>query len=249
MTSFIKFLLDPFNILWFMLLAALVAWYLRKERQLKWLVTCAAAWFIIISTPMLPNILVNSLEDRFNPVFVDELEDKEAQYHIIVLGGGHGYDERLPANSLLSLTALGRLSEGIRLHRKLPNSKLVLSGFSASGRTTQAEMLQQAALLLGVNEASMILQKEPGNTYEEAQTYAKNYGNTYPVILVSSAIHMPRAVMLFERFGVEVSASPANYRLRGSWKRKWIGLPSTGNIDNLRAAFYEYAAILKYRLV
>lgn len=249
MTSFIKFLLDPFNILWFMLLAALVTWYFKKDGQLKWMVTCAAAWFIIISTPTLPNTLVNSLEDRFKPILADELEDKEAQYHIIVLGGGHGYDERLPAHSLLSLTALGRLNEGIRLHRQLPNSKLVLSGFSASGRTTQAEMLQRAALLLGINETDTILQKKPGNTYEEAQTYAINHGNTYPVILVSSAIHMPRAVMLFERFGVEVVPSPANYRLRGSWKRKWIGLPSTGNIDNLRAAFYEYAAILKYRLV
>lgn len=248
MTSFIKFLLDPFNILWFMLLAVFVAWYLRKERQLKWLVIGAVAWFIIISTPLLPNILVNSLENRFSPIFVEELEHKEARYHIIVLGGGHGYDERLPANSLLSLTALGRLNEGIRLHRQLLNSKLVLSGFSASGRTSQAEMLQQTAILLGINEAATILQKEPGNTYEEARNYANNYGSKYPVILVTSAIHMPRAVMLFERFGVEVAASPANYRLRGSWKRKWIGLPSTGNIDNLRAAFYEYAAILKYRL-
>jgi len=231
-----------------MLLAAIVAWFLRKEGQLKWLVPGAAAWFIIISTPLLPNTLINSLEDRYKPIFVEELEDKEALYHIIVLGGGHGYDERLPANSLLSSSALGRLNEGIRLHRQLPNSKMVLSGYSASGRTTQAEMLQQTALLLGVNETATILQKEPGNTFEEARNYAENYGDKHPVILVTSAIHMPRAVMLFKRFGVEVAASPANYRLRGSWKRKWIGLPSLGNINNLRAAFYEYAAILKYSL-
>jgi uncharacterized SAM-binding protein YcdF (DUF218 family) len=239
----IKFFLDPFNILLFLVIITAGAWLIRRKGIAKWLTMVTGAWFLIISTPLLPIIVINSLEDRYEPVSIESLNDKDSGYHIIVLGSGHGFDDRLPANSLLSANALGRLSEGIRLHHQLPNSKLVLSGYSSSGRTTQAEMLQQSAILLGVDPESTLIQPEPENTYREAEVYSGNFGNRYPVILVTSATHMPRAVMVFEYFGVDVIPSPANYRLKGSWKQKRLGWPSISNIDHLEAGMSEYAAI------
>ena len=249
LTSLVKFFLDPFTIIWLILLGMTAAWYFKKERLCRRLAIVAGLWFLIVSTPFIPVTIINSLEDRYDPLYTEELKDLEAEYHIIVLGGGHGFDDRLPANSLLSSNALGRLNEGIRLHRQLPNSKLVLSGYSSSGRTTQAEMLQSTAMLLGVDKESTILQKEPGNTYEEAMVYSQNYETKYPIILVTSATHMPRAVISFKNFGIEPIPSPTNYRLKGSWKKKWFGWPSMSNIENLRAGIYEYAAILKYSLI
>jgi len=245
--DFVKFLLDPFNVFLILLLISIVAYFLHKDRLLKWTLAIAAAWFLLVSTPLVPTILINSLEDRYDPVVVEELDDLHAEYHIIVLGGGHGFDERLPANSLLSSNALGRLSEGIRLHRQLPNSKLILSGYSASGRTSQAEMLQQTALLLGVDKENTILQSDPGNTYEEAKVYASSFRRQHPVILVTSAAHMPRAVIMFEKFDIHPVASPTNYRLKGSWKEKKFGLPSMGYISHMNSGLYEYAAIFRSR--
>lgn len=206
-------------------------------------------WFLISSTPLVPNILLNSLEDRYEPLYTEQLTDREAKYHIVILGGGHGFDDRLPPNSLLSTQALMRLSEGIRLHNQLPNSKLVLSGFSSSGRTTQAEMLRNTALLLGVDEESTIMQTEPGNTYEEAKIYSERFGNRYPVIVVTSAAHMPRAMLVFRNFGIEPVASPTHYRLKGSWKKIKFGLPTMGNLSNMRTGLSEYAAIFRERYV
>lgn len=247
--SLARFLLDPFNILWLLLLMAGAAWYLKKKRLYKWLIIGTGFLFLIASTPLASVLIINSLEDRYEPLFVEKLEKPDLEYHIVVLGGGHGFDDRLPANSLLSHNALGRLSEGIRLHRQLQNSKLVLSGSTSSpGRTTQAEMLQQTAILLGVEEAATLIQKEPANTYEEAKIYASNYGNTYPVILVTSATHMPRAMMMFERFEITPIPSPANYQLRGSWKDKWFGLPSLDNMERFRLGISSYAAMLRYSI-
>ena len=244
----VKFLLDPFNIFWLLLLLCSLFWMLKKDVLLKWLLVVTAAWFLMISTPWVPNAVLNSLEDRYSPLFIEDFEGPGLEYHIIVLGGGHGFDDRLPANSLLSTNALMRLSEGIRLHRQLPNSKLVLSGSTSTpGRTTQAEMLRDAALLLGVNEEATLIQTEPSNTYQEARIYSETYGALHPVIVVTSAAHMPRAMNLFERFGVPATASPTNYRLKGSWKEKRFGMPSTGNIGRLRTGVYEYAAIARDR--
>ncbi len=244
----IRFFLDPFNLFWLLLVGIVVNGFFKRNLWVKWLSIFTVIWFLVISTPLIPNLVLNSLEDRYIPINVDELEKKEAEYHILVLGGGHGFDDRLPPNSLLSRNALGRLNEGIRIYTQLPNSKLVLSGFSGSGRTTQAEMLQQTALLLGVDRKATIIQKEPRNTYEEANYYSKKFGTSHPLIIVTSAAHMQRAIEVFRYFGTDPIPSPTNYRLKGSWKQKWFGLPAIDNIENLRAGISEYAGIFWYRL-
>ncbi len=243
----IKFFLDPFNILWLLVLVGLILLVLKRKSVARVFLIGAGIWFLVISTPLIPTHLLNNLEDRYEPISVDDLSDPEEDYHIVVLGSGHGFDDRLPANSLLSLNALGRLNEGIRLHRQLPNSILILSGYSSSGRTTQAEMLRNTALLLGVEEDKTIIQKEPGNTFEEAKFYSERFGGDEEVILVTSASHMPRAVIVFERFGVSLIASPTNYRLKGSWKEKRFSLPNIKNIENLKVSFFERAALLRER--
>lgn len=249
MTSVFKFLLDPFNVLWFLVVAGLVCRLVNYKRSARSLFVGAGVVFLLVATPFVPIKLLDSLESQYEPIYADQLSDREAFYHIVVLGKGHGFDDRLPVNSLLSSGALGRLAEGIRLHRQLPNSTLILSGYSSSGRTPQAEVLRDTALLLGVEEENTLMQTEPGNTLEEAMVYAERFSGREKVILVTSAVHMPRSVMLFERAGIEVIPSPANYRLKGSWRNVWFGLPSMGNIEKLRSAIFEYAAIVKYKIV
>jgi len=249
-----RFFLNPFNLFWLLMIATLVIGLFKKERLFRWLFFSTVAWFLIISTPFLPVSLLNSLESRYNPVFPEEAFqnniDTDKIYHIVVLGGGHGFDGRLPPNSILSGQALARLNEGIRLQRQIPGSKLVLSGYSSSGRTTQAERLQQTALLLGVEADDIFLQKKPANTWQEAETYASMFGNGHQVILVTCASHMHRAVRAFEHFGTQVTPSPACYRILGDpySRRSW--LPNTTNIERMRIALFEYSAILRdhYRM-
>lgn len=241
----IKFLLDPFNIFLIIAGATIASKVLNLEKLFRFYLFLSFSFFLVISTPFVPNRLLGSLEGRYTPIIAEEFSEtrKMLPYHIVVLGGGHGYDNRLPANSLLSLQALARLTEGVRLYQAFPNSKLVLSGYSASGRVPQAEMLKRTALLLGVDSDRIITQSEPGNTTDEAKVYSEKFGDTVLVILVTSAAHMPRAVGAFSRFGIETIPSPTNYRIKKERKMKWIGWPSTSNISKLQSALYEYAAI------
>jgi uncharacterized SAM-binding protein YcdF (DUF218 family) len=248
MTEVVKFFIDPFNLLWISMILLVVLWWYEKNKLFRIAVISWCVIFLSVSTPTLPKLIINSLEDQYSPLDPNNLRVTETQYHIIILGGGHGYDDRLPANSLLSQEALGRLSEGLRLHLKLPNSKLVLSGYSASGRTTQAEILQEAAVLLGVAEKFTVLQKEPGNTFEEAKFYAERFGDIYPLIIVTSAVHMPRAMYLFNAHDLKPVAAPTNYRLKGNQKRLHIGFPSLENIDLMRVGLFEYAAITREKV-
>jgi len=245
----IKFLIDPFNILVLLIAAGFITHLLKRNRLAPPLFITAAVWFLLISTPFLPYTILNSLESSYEPVFVEQLNNSEEEFYIVVLGGGHGFDDRLPPNSLLSLNALGRLTEGIRLHRQLPNSRLVMSGFSASGGTTQAEMIKKTAILMGVAEEKILMQKEPGNTFQEAKYFSERFTDAQNVLLITSAAHMPRAVMMFTMFDVEVIPSPTNFRLKGDKKISYIGFPSVNNMIQMRVGMNEYAGMMRYKIV
>jgi len=75
---------------------------------------------------------------------------------IIVLGGGHVSDPKLPITSQITKNTLVRLVEGIRLYRKHTNSKLILSGGSVYGSVTNAEIMADVAKELGVVEKDII---------------------------------------------------------------------------------------------
>lgn len=247
-SSIIRFLIDPFNILLFLLSALVISYITGHKRATKWTCSITLLWLMIITTPAVPSVLITSLEDRHLPVVVGELDDPNAEFHIVVLGSGHGFDDRLPPNSLLSQRAVVRLAEGLRLYNALPNSRLILSGYSSSGRTSQAEMLQQSAHLLGADPARTDVQTEPGNTDEEARIYCNRFRGEAVLIVVTSASHMERAATVFKRHcGEEPITSPTGYNLKGDWRTKRLGWPSNSNIDHMRSAMFEYAALARER--
>lgn len=247
----VKFFLDPFNLFWILLLVSGLFFCFKLDRLFKRVAICTVIWFLLISTPFIPTRLLHSLERQYHPLGEKELSNKGHRlFDIVVLGGGHGYDDRLPENSLLSGQALMRLSEGIRLYHKLPGSRLVLSGYSASGRVPNAEMMARSARLLGFDNENILLQTEPGNTYEEAEFYFEYIASAdREVLLVTSAAHMPRAVQMFERFDLEVIASPTHYRLKGDQRYHYFGYPAVKHISHLKTSIYEYAGMVRYLLI
>ena len=70
---------------------------------------------------------------------------------VVVLGGGNHHTLDVAASNLLSTAALGRVVEGIRLLRLLPDAKLIVTGPGDPAQPTpsHATMLARAATLPG----------------------------------------------------------------------------------------------------
>lgn len=229
-----------------LILAGLVR---KRSRTSGLLLLLAVLWLLAVSTSPLPNLLIRSLESRYDILSVREFDPGEKAVHILVLGGGHTNDTRLPANDRLTTIALGRLAEGIRLHRLIPGSLLITSGWSSSGDVTHAEMLARTTILLGVDSTGIVMQKSPENTMEEALEYKRTLGDTARLVLVTSAIHMPRAMLAFRMAGLDPDAAPTNHILKISQKKNiWFWVPSAGNIGKFESAWKEYAGIGWYRI-
>ncbi len=147
---------------------------------------------------------------------------------IVVLSSGHAIDPALPATSQLSIHSLARLIEAIRLHRLLPESKLLLSGGPIINRRSNGAVMAAAAQSLGVSKDAIVIGPLALDTHGEATQLRKVLGQS-PFILVTSATHMQRSVGLFTKLGMQPLPSPAPYVTRDVENENKKAIPAPGN--------------------
>jgi uncharacterized SAM-binding protein YcdF (DUF218 family) len=236
-------LTSPLTPFWLALL--LGAWHHWRQRR-RWaraLWGSGALWLFLVAVSPLPAWLAAQREARY-PVLLEQPAGLSAP-HILVLGGGHTNVPGLPAIDQLSGAALGRLAEGIRLYRQRPGSKLIGSGHSRSGRTPQGEMLMRAAVELGVPPEDTLWLPTPANTEQEAYAYAARFGPAGPpLLLVTDALHLPRAVGWFQRAGLAPLPAPANHLVKLDPQRSpfhcW---PAMGKLGLSQRLLHEWAGM------
>ena len=243
--SFLSVLILPLPLFFILTMIAGACYRYRRKKFGIIVGSLALLWLLAISTSFLPNLLVSTLENRhpvYNPA---AMKISNGPVNILVLGGGHTSDSRLPANDQLSPIALARLAEGIRLQRQIPYSTLITSGYAVEGDVAQAEVLAKAAMLLGVDPARIRMQTLPENTRMEAAEYKRLFGERAQLVIVTSAVHMPRAMNLFHQAGLDPTAAPTNHLVKKGHKREpWYWMPSSGNIQKTESALHEYAGLL-----
>jgi uncharacterized SAM-binding protein YcdF (DUF218 family) len=249
MRTLLSTIIMPLPFLGLLLVTAALFYLSGKKKTSRAMLISALVWLILISTPLLPWLLVTNLENRY-PVFTTlPATEEQKQVHILVLGGGHTNDARLPATGKLSETALARLAEGIRIYRSIPGSTIITSGYKGKEDVPQATVLADAARLLGVPEEQIKSQTLPGNTYMEATEYKRLFGDTTALVVVTSAIHIPRAMYLFQKAGLNPIPAPASHLFKKGTKRKtrsWV--PSASYIGKTESAIHEYVGLLWYKL-
>ena len=106
--------------------------------------------------------------------------------------------------------------------------------FEDSG--SEAETARRNLLGLGVPDQDIILETESRTTGENAKytaLFLKERGFKRP-LLVTSAYHMQRSVLNFEKYGVPVTPFPAGYRTNAEPRRfhyMWLA-PAASALDD-----------------
>ena len=192
----------------------------RRSKAGRRLLVTGVLLLLILSNRQVGQALLRPLERQFAPMPEFSAGTPlpaplAACRAIVVLGGGHGDQVGLAATSQLSSSALARLVEGVRLARALPQATLIVSG-PRMGRTgaTHASVLAAAAESFGI-EAGRILQIDTArDTDDETQAVKQRLSPGEPFALVTSAWHMPRAVALMRRAGLNPLPCPADFLTR-----------------------------------
>ncbi|MGH1433668.1 MAG: YdcF family protein [Lewinella sp.] len=209
--SFTAVILNPIALFWIIVIIGLLRRIFFTKSKGTCFFAIAFVWLFVSSSSPLPIYLAYKHEG-LHPVLW-QVNDS-IDHHILILGGGHSYSPALPENNQLSTNALGRLVEGCRLWQQDTLALLVGSGGKVRGLKSQAELLMNTAVKLGVSSTDTAWLKTPLNTGEEALAYVRRFGDGQNVILVTSALHMPRALYLFENSGVKCIPAPTNHRVK-----------------------------------
>lgn len=199
---------------------------------------------LALSSAPVTNVLVSSLENQ-HEVLQNLPEDTAL---ILVLGSGHHYAEERPPNSVLTTVALSRLAEGVRLWQTKPDAVLMLSGAKFFSEISHAEAMRNAAIQMGVAESQIILASESLDTADEIVSAAewlivRKVPNAR-LVVVSSAMHLPRATLMLQDHAVAYTMAPTDFRISNApWYRF-----SAGFLRDADAALHEYVGMLWHRL-
>jgi uncharacterized SAM-binding protein YcdF (DUF218 family) len=233
----------PLSICLILLVLGLIfLWFSRRQRTGKVLVTIGVMLLALLSYSAFSDRLLRPLEYRYPPVLNPAgLSDVK---WVVVLGGGHNSDPRLPVTSQIDESAAVRLVEGIRLHNMLPESKLVLSGGTVFDPVPHARIMADAAAAIGVDSQEIVLQTRSRDTKDEARFIQDIVGNE-KFILVTSASHMPRSMAMFKKLGMDPVPAPTDH-----WVKERQALspsmffPWSGNLEKAERAVYEYLGLM-----
>ncbi|KKK76234.1 hypothetical protein LCGC14_2865700, partial [marine sediment metagenome] len=155
------------------------------------------------------DLFIRPLEQKYPPI--SDFQGVKNVKWIVVLGGGSTVDPTLPLSTYLSETSLVRLSEAIRIHNKLPQTRLVFTGRNwFKSFTPVAEVMADMAMEFGILPEEIIIEAEATDTKDHPIRVKEIIGSDR-FILVTSATHMPRAMALFKKHGMEPIPAPTDY--------------------------------------
>jgi uncharacterized SAM-binding protein YcdF (DUF218 family) len=221
----------------------------RFGRQRTAFIALASGCGIAFASTLGPvaNGALHPLEKRY-PAILDATDLATSPRYIAVLGSGYNPRDGLPVTAALDAVGVVRLTEGLRLYRQLPKSVLIVSGGAAGGHPPTAEGYARAAIALGVPAQVIMVLDTPINTAAEIRLLHERLGSA-PVLLVTSAAHMPRAMALCERIGLRAIAAPTGQMARApSLLSLSTWLPSAEHLRMTETAIHEYLGLFALSL-
>ncbi|MGG5835579.1 envelope biogenesis factor ElyC [Huaxiibacter chinensis] len=186
-------------------LGLLLVWFSRFQKSGKIIISFGWLMLLLLSLQPVADGLLRPIEDKY-PTW----QGKQKVEYVVVLGGGYTWDPNWAPSSNLINNSLPRLNEGIRLWMANPGSKMIFTGAAAkTNPVSTAEAGARVAESLGVPRSAIITLDSPKDTEEEAAAVKEAIGDA-PFLLVTSASHLPRAMIFFEQAGLHPLPAPAN---------------------------------------
>ncbi len=220
LSSLLQGLIFPPGILLLGLLLGGIAAMLRCWRLAFVLIVLPVAATVVLSLPRVADGIAVPIEARALAESRSALASRVLPRTAVVLGGMVGTSgprDRADDTAYDLYGAADRMVAAVRLWRAGQLDRLVLSGGSAED-TSEAELMARFAGDLGVPRAVIVLEPDSRSTRENAKAVAdilraNRLGSD--ITLVTSALHLPRAMAEFRCAGLAPVGVPAEFEALG----------------------------------
>ncbi len=230
----------------------------KKPKTAFWLVLISLLLVSAAGNAYFSAFLTRSLEWRYMPPTGEVKADA-----IVLLGGGTEAPDT-PRQMVEINSAGDRVLYATQLYKAGAAPLIILSGgnmsYSQERSTTPAQEMQAMLVDLGVPQEALVLQSQSQNTAEDAYFTSAILAEKQirTVILVTSAAHMERALMMFASPEISIIPAPTDYNVtQRSWENlmRWDWktilthvMPDGGNIARTNLILHEYLGIFFYRV-
>lgn len=228
--------LNPLGIGLLLMLFAIILARLKRYRLFRMCGLLSIAWLWFWSTGVAGRMIGLPLEREFPPRPAEAMPQADA---IVVLGGGAGQNTNACPYAELEQAA-DRAWHGARLYRAGKAPRVFVT--SAADAAFMVD--------LGVPRTAIAVNDKARNTEEEAKLFAGR--GVKSVLLVTSAWHMRRAKLMYERYakGVEVIPAAADHELTTLFEKPLEFrdfIPDSVMIGQNAYMFKEWIAYWGYR--
>ena len=250
MLYFVKFIcgfiIPPGGIITLLLILNIFM-YVKKIRC-KYLLSVIIAIFYLLTTPLVAFYLTKPLENAYPSYTIEEIKAQKPDA-IIMLGGGaiNNVMDIDGEDGLVSGSVANRMITVMRLQKEL-HIPVILSGgkvYEDTGR--EADIEYRIFKGMGIEENKLFLENQSRNTVENARfskVIIEEKAFTKPV-LITSAFHLPRSAMIFEREGIKTIPVATDYQLSGKIKFNIFSLsPGINSLYISCTSIREYLGIL-----
>lgn len=222
---------------------------LGTKKEYKNFIYISSLIFYIISTPIFSNLIMKKVEGEYFYRSIIEIEEADA---IVILSGIMRINE-FEDDYIVEWGDIDRFFKGIRLYDLKKSNLIVFTGGNNPYNKTkisEGKILEKFALKYGVKKEDIEITKDVLNTSDEAQAVFDLLGNNKTIILVTSAFHMKRAKLLFERQGINVIPYKVDYKTPPEIEFNFIDfLPSSEGLRKTEIAFREIIGRLYYSIL
>jgi len=219
-------LLMPLSLGLFLFGFGILYLFKKKIQKAKIYLTISLIWIVVISYSGFSNFLLTSLENEYKPLKAIPQNTK----FIVFLGGDME----------------NRGWEVLRLYHNIEGAKILVSGYEGRGTIPEATKTANMLHSIGIKQEDIFTYPKPKDTKEEAQNI-KNILKKQKFILVTSAYHMKRTMMIFEQLGLKPTPAPTDFLIKES--DSLLSLPDGYSLQKTQKAWHEYIGIFWIKIV
>lgn len=202
---------------------------------------------LFIGTGLFPSILLSRLQNNFA---ASSSDIHWKNNNLIVLLGGGVIKNPIAHAVEPSIIAYARIYQTAKLYfsclTQAIQCKIIISGGDPQNNgITEAEAYKNALSHLNVNSDDIVIEVNSKNTYENAEyvTAMIKPEEFDQVVLVTSGIHIKRAMLYFSNFGLTPTPISSDYL------SPLIGfIPTAYNFTLTDLAIHEYIGILRFHI-
>ncbi|MCU4176597.1 YdcF family protein [Carboxylicivirga sp. N1Y90] len=222
---------------------------MKKANYKKVLRFSAFAIFLLFSNTALFNWTITKWE---GPMENTQVEISKAS-NIVILGGYSSINSK--SNKILFFQSVDRLLQALPIYHQNPGSKIILSGGSAEimfEETPEATYLKDYLVSINIPEKDIFVESHSRNTNENAihtKQVLSSINSNLDVILITSAFHMRRAKMCFEKTGIKVTPYYSHFlQHTNQLKPGEYFIPSLATLNQWPLLLKEWLGLLMYKI-